>query len=513
MAIDGVFVHFLTNELNDNFKQHRLEKVTSYAHFFILQFYHNKVRKYLKIDLSARFCSAYETSDGTLPNQTNSQFVLALKKHLEGGILQDIKQYRTDRVMVFDFTTYDFIEGPKTKSLIFEAMGKHANLYLIVDDILVDCYKKSFVADGRHLIPGAQFEHFKSDKKDATDYEFNALLSPKEITDTYLGISLRLASLLAKSPIHPYDLVFKPTLSPKENRVYFSPIFEDSDAMYFETLSAALSSRKFEETRVNAVYERWLAAQIKKHQTRHTTLLKQYEDAQDGSRYLDLGNQIYSSGLDLKQKITHLDNILLDPLKTLNDNAQSYFKKYQKSKRALIHLDEQLAKQQDMIDALIDLNEDLKLCEAKDLHEFEKNLIPFGYKSKQTQHKKKNQKPTILSFKEDGVIYYMGKHALQNEYLVHTLSQKHFYWFHVKNASGAHVVVDTNELTETIIRKAAMLAAYHSSQKHSSSIPVDYTQIRYVAKISGKPGYYVRYKNEKTIYIDIDQTIVKSMFS
>jgi len=56
-----------------------------------------------------------------------------------------------------------------------------------------------------------------------------------------------------------------------------------------------------------------------------------------------------------------------------------------------------------------------------------------------------------------------------------------------------------------------MLAAYYSPQRQSSSIPVDYTKVRFVKKIKGLPGYNVTYTQQKTIYIDIDESKIQSL--
>ena len=69
---------------------------------------------------------------------------------------------------------------------------------------------------------------------------------------------------------------------------------------------------------------------------------------------------------------------------------------------------------------------------------------------------------------------------------------------------GSHVIVKTDQLNEEIIRFAANLAAYFSKGATSSSVPVDYTQVRYIKKIPGLKGNNVTYTNNKTIYIDPD---------
>jgi predicted ribosome quality control (RQC) complex YloA/Tae2 family protein len=114
---------------------------------------------------------------------------------------------------------------------------------------------------------------------------------------------------------------------------------------------------------------------------------------------------------------------------------------------------------------------------------------------------------------DDYALYAIGKNNIQNEYLTHTYAHKDDYWFHVKDAPGAHVIVQTKALIESVQRKACMLAAYFSKLKNSSSIPVDYTRVRHIKKIPGKPGYHVIYTQNKTMYIDIDEDLIIEIMS
>ena len=509
MAIDGIFIHFLTEELKPELENYRLEKITNYRHLFQFQFYANKVRKFLTIDLSAQFTAAYLTDNKHLTTNEPSQFLANLKKHLEGGLLKQISQYLSDRVIIFDFIVYDFILGPINKQLIFELMGKHANLYLIQNQIIIDCFKKSFSVEGRHLIPNATFDFFRTDKLDAKTYQFDPILSPKQITEKYLGISLNSATFLAQQPSYPFDLPLLPTLSLDDNKVYFNPSFTNASIKSYSTLSEALDSRKIENVSLKKNYNSFLIQQLKKIDNKILTLEKQKLEALNFNTYLNAGNLIYQSGLDLNSKQATLDQIDLNPLKTLNQNAQIFFKKYAKAKRAIYHLDEQIAKQKTNFELFEDLLADLEQTDEKDVKQFNELLQPFGFKTQIVKSKKKN-KPNLLTISDDDVSYYVGKNSIQNEYLVHTLADKNYYWFHLKDSSGAHVIVSTSTLTEPIIRKAAMLAAYFSKYRYSSSIPVIYTQVKFLSKINGKSGFYLKYKNEKTIYIDVDETIINS---
>ena len=108
--------------------------------------------------------------------------------------------------------------------------------------------------------------------------------------------------------------------------------------------------------------------------------------------------------------------------------------------------------------------------------------------------------------------YFVGKNNIQNNYLTHKFARKEYWWFHVKNQTGSHVVVGSpNDLNESTIRLAANLAVIHSKSKDSSSVPVDYTKIKYIKKIPGMLGSFVSYTNQKTIYIDPDHSIIKDL--
>ena len=59
--------------------------------------------------------------------------------------------------------------------------------------------------------------------------------------------------------------------------------------------------------------------------------------------------------------------------------------------------------------------------------------------------------------------------------------------------------------------EAAILSAYFSKARDSSSVPVDYTEIRHVKKPSGaKPGFVI-YFEQKTLYVTPDEAKILSL--
>jgi predicted ribosome quality control (RQC) complex YloA/Tae2 family protein len=111
----------------------------------------------------------------------------------------------------------------------------------------------------------------------------------------------------------------------------------------------------------------------------------------------------------------------------------------------------------------------------------------------------------------EGVEIYVGKNNLQNEYLTNKLAASGDTWLHTKDIPGSHVVIRSSEFGDRTLEEAAMLAAYYSQAKESSSVPVDYTLIRHVHKPNGaKPGFVI-YDHQKTLVITPDEERIKSL--
>lgn len=516
MIIDGVFIKYLIEELNQNLKRARLEKVfLSNDTTFVMQFYTKGLRRNLVIDLNPNSFGAY-ISDKNVSASVTSQFLLTLKKQLEGGILDSIDQYLTDRVMIFKFIVFDFIDGPVEKSLIFEAMGKHSNLILVKDENLVDTYKKMFFEAGRQLIPGAKFEFFPTDKKTFDVIDYTLMESPKMISASYMGISLKLASYLFEKQLQVNNLVVNPTKSITKNTGYCIDIFSKSDEKkYYPSLSNLLDDQEEIDVQFKQSLESYIDKYLKKLYKKKDDLEQHYNLTQQLLQKRAEADMIYSSGLNLSQSQSSLNHmgqvIILDPMLSLNENAQKFYKVYQKAKRGLIHIVEQLEQNSHLIDLFISYKTYLDIAEILDITDLENDLVPYGYKIKNKNEKKKNKYiPNIIKISDQNAIYLIGKNDKQNEYVTHELARSNDYFFHVKDAPGSHLIVKCEVLNEQILRKAAMLAAHFSSLSMSSSIPVDYTLVKNLKKIPKLPGYKVIIKNQKTMYIDIDTETLKS---
>ena len=110
----------------------------------------------------------------------------------------------------------------------------------------------------------------------------------------------------------------------------------------------------------------------------------------------------------------------------------------------------------------------------------------------------------------DGFSVLVGKNNLQNDELTLRLASKDDIWLHTKNVHGSHVILRlcSKVPTDTAVTEAAILAAYHSKARNSSSVAVDYTPAKFVKKPAGaRPGMVIYTKN-KTAYVTPNEEIV-----
>ena len=204
--------------------------------------------------------------------------------------------------------------------------------------------------------------------------------------------------------------------------------------------------------------------------------------------------------------------IPLDEKYTILENSQRYYKKYHKLKTSLNYIEEQTKISEDEIKYFTLLNDQLKTANLNDVLEMIDELKKYKYLPDNFNKSQKKKKPKYLTYILDDTLIYVGKNNLQNEYITHKLAKPNYLWFHIKNGSGSHVVVaKETAITETEIRVAAMLAAYYSYARFSSSVAVDYTKVKFIKKIPGQKGCFVSYTRQNTIYIDPNLDIINSL--
>lgn len=205
--------------------------------------------------------------------------------------------------------------------------------------------------------------------------------------------------------------------------------------------------------------------------------------------------------------------IPLNPRKSPAENAQYYYKQYNRLKTRKAHATEQIKATQDEIAYIETIQMQLDHISVDDIDDIrtelaEQNLIKKKHKTKQS---KKQQSSIDYYLSRDGQEIVVGRNNLQNEYITHKLGRNNYLWFHTKDIPGSHVVILDSNPTDGTVEDAAMLAGYFSKAQGSSKIPVDYTEIKHVHKPSGaKPGF-VTYTDQSTVMVTPEEDYVEHL--
>lgn len=504
-------------------------------------------------------------------------FCMLLRKHLCGGRIVDIRQVDFERIIEFDVESFSELGDLSVKTLICEIMGKHSNIILtdskrkIIDSIFHVDITMSRV---RQILPGLTYESVPSQgKKNPLEAGYNEFLEEtekiaghydKKIMSSFMGISPLTAREIAYRAVGSDDEInygnnkkvadefFK--FFKKIEKGEFSPVvltdaksgkmlefsaadikqygalantehFESmSEAIeYFYEKKAAKESVKQRTADIAKVVSNNLARCRKKLQIQCETL----EKCKKRERSKICGDLITANIYRIKKgdKKAVLENfydggklmeISLDETLTPAQNAQKYYKKYNKDKTAEEQTIVQKKINEEEIDYLETVLLNMENVETKEeIAEIREELTEQGYlKKRSIKGKKKAVQAKPMRFlSSDGYEIFVGKNNRQNDYVTLKLARSTDIWLHTKNIHGSHAIIKTNgdDAPERTVFEAAVIAAYYSKGRNGANVEVDYTAVKNVKKPSGaKPGMVI-YVNNKTAVVTPDEKLVESL--
>jgi predicted ribosome quality control (RQC) complex YloA/Tae2 family protein len=271
------------------------------------------------------------------------------------------------------------------------------------------------------------------------------------------------------------------------------------------------------------------AAEAAQYRLYGDLLLAHQHDVGQGPTSVVLTNYFDQSGADELAQIT----VPLDPRFDAVTNANRYFHKYHKMRRALELVPAQ-TEQNDLELAMLDqFMADLKMAEnAAEVTHVKAEVQAAGYilggkiviDKKALKAAKKIKGGKQLKGKlvppgggvplhvqsSEGFTLLIGKNSRQNEEVTFRQATSNDLWLHARGVSGAHVIIKSagREVPRSTIDQAASLAAYYSEARGTTSAPVDYTLQRHVRHMKGGGPGMVIYEREHTIYAEPDSALV-----
>lgn len=185
--------------------------------------------------------------------------------------------------------------------------------------------------------------------------------------------------------------------------------------------------------------------------------------------------------------------IEMDPLLTINQNMQLYFRKYRKSKTRN-HL---LQKKKEEL-------EFRKKTLENERHHLDQDLF---------QQEKDQTSSNQSGFFEPGIIKFLtpskniilvGKNEKANHLLVTRFSSRDDYWLHVRDFPGSHVLLRISNQPNNLagdLFLAAQIAGYYSSLRNEKSVIVMYTSIKNVKTLPHAGLGKMTFRNEKNLTV------------
>lgn len=557
MHFEGITLTAVVKELKEEIEGGLVQQIYQpLPDLIILHIYSNERRRLL---ISAGQEARLHLTEQQYENPpAPPAFCMLLRKYLKGGKLIETAQPGLERLADLLLARHG-----ERYTLRAELMGNQSNVILLRGDEILGALKpkvgqRSFTP---HAIYEPPLKQAKLDPLRATKGDFLAALEghsqepvKKALLNTVEGIGPRTSKEIAvRAMLDPEKNVS--SLSPQEREdlweaavklftrvaegelrpcVYFrdsEPIdvtpfpyesYAELEHEQYVRISEALdlcySQRRQEPfERLSHRLGRAIKERLKKTQRALKEASNDLESAQRYEEYREQGDLLMAHLANIKRGAAQIEVedfvhggkrvISLDPTLSPVENAQRCYRRYKKLKRGVEKLTARRHELEMELEYLQGLQVHLEQAETlDDLRELQselmaEGLIPPRPQVSKTQVTRSGPRRYIL----DGFSALIGRNGRQNDELVRR-AHREDWWFHAKDRPGAHVIVKGDQkgakLPETVLLRAAQLAAYYSRGRDSAKVPVTYTRVKYLKKPKGaRPGLVIVTHEEGTLLV------------
>ena len=575
MPMDGLMVGYVARELNEMLAGGRIDRITQPERdTVILVIRAGNENRSLLLCASANNARCHLTGS-RFPNPLEPPALcMLMRKQLLGGRVLSVRQVGGDRIIHIDMDTVGEMGDREPRRLVLEIMGRHSNLMLLNGEgrILEAAHHvNAEMSRVRQIQPGLTYAPPPGqDRLDPAGIRAEELREKlealkgqpfeKALAGSVRGLSLPTAReialrVLSPGEKEPEDLqacaeriadllarlpgMLSPRVEYAENgeavEVYPFPWLSGDPERQKEFPSLSRALEAYYGTRDQQDRLRQKSASmvrlLKTHMERCEKKLALQEEELAGAarmeEYRIMGEVLNANLFALKKGMEEatLPNwydpeggsltIPLDVRLTPSQNAQKYFRKYQKARSARQIAQEQKEKTLQELDYLEGLLLDVDKCTGEsELEEIRSELVRTGYMKRNTNRRQQRSLPGSRPYRYvsgDGIDILVGKNAVQNDRLT-AEAPPEAVWLHAKDMPGSHVIIRAEgEIPPQTLKQAAMLAAWYSKGRRSSMVPVDYTRRRYVKKPSGAAPGKVIYTHQKTAYMTVEEAEIRGI--
>ena len=547
MSFDGFFLHHMTEELRRELLGGRIQKINQpFEQELVLQIRSN--RKSHKLLLSAHSVfGRVQLTETTFENPAvPNTFIMVMRKYLQGAVIEVIQQVENDRILEISVSNKNEIGDSVAVTLVIEIMGKHSNIILLdkASGKIIEAIKHVGFSQNsyRTILPGSTYvappqtgslNPFTVGDEKLFEILHTEDLEPKRLQQIFQGLgrdtATELSGCLTADKLKTFRAFFASPTQPNLTEKSFSALLFSDSKTQMSTLSELLDTfykDKAERDRVNQQASELIRRVENELEKNRKKLGKQEEEllaTENAEEFRQKGELLttFLHQVPNDQEQVELDNyytgekisISLDKALTPNQNAQRYFKRYQKLKEAVKHLTSLIEETRTTILYLESVETALAQASLTEIAEIREELIQTGFiRRRQREKIQKRQKPEKYLATDGQTIILVGRNNLQNDELTFKMAKKDELWFHAKDIPGSHVVITGNlQPSDEVKTDAAELAAYFSKARLSNLVQVDMIETRKLNKpTGGKPGF-VTYTGQKTLRVTPDEEKIKSM--
>ena len=547
MSFDGFFLHHMTEELRHELVGGRIQKINQpFEQELVLQIRSN--RKSHKLLLSAHSVfGRVQLTETTFENPAvPNTFIMVMRKYLQGAVIEAIQQVENDRILEISVSNKNEIGDSVAVTLVIEIMGKHSNIILLdkASGKIIEAIKHVGFSQNsyRTILPGSTYvappqtgslNPFTVGDEKLFEILHTEDLEPKRLQQIFQGLgrdtATELSGRLTADKLKTFRAFFASPTQPSLTEKSFSALLFSDSKTQMSTLSELLDTfykDKAERDRVNQQASELIRRVENELEKNRKKLGKQEEEllaTENAEEFRQKGELLttFLHQVPNDQEQVELDNyytgekiiIALDKALTPNQNAQRYFKRYQKLKEAVKHLTSLIEETRATILYLESVETALAQASLTEIAEIREELIQTGFiRRRQREKIQKRQKPEKYLATDGQTIILVGRNNLQNDELTFKMAKKDELWFHAKDIPGSHVVITGNlQPSDEVKTDAAELAAYFSKARLSNLVQVDMIEAKKLNKpTGGKPGF-VTYTGQKTLRVTPDEEKIKSM--
>ena len=547
MSFDGFFLHHMTEELRRELVGGRIQKINQpFEQELVLQIRSNRQSHKLLLSAHSVF-GRVQLTETTFENPAvPNTFIMVMRKYLQGAVIEAIQQVENDRILEISVSNKNEIGDSVAVTLVIEIMGKHSNIILLdkASSKIIEAIKHVGFSQNsyRTILPGSTYvappqtgslNPFTVGDEKLFEILHTEDLEPKRLQQIFQGLgrdtATELRGRLTADKLKTFRAFFASPTQPSLTEKSFSALLFSDSKTQMSTLSELLDTfykDKAERDRVNQQASELIRRVENELEKNRKKLGKQEEEllaTENAEEFRQKGELLttFLHQVPNDQDQVELDNyytgekiiISLDKALTPNQNAQRYFKRYQKLKEAVKHLTSLIEETRATILYLESVETALAQASLTEIAEIREELIQTGFiRRRQREKIQKRQKPEKYLATDGQTIILVGRNNLQNDELTFKIAKKDDLWFHAKDIPGSHVVITGNlQPSDEVKTDAAELAAYFSKARLSNLVQVDMIETRKLNKpTGGKPGF-VTYTGQKTLRVTPDEEKIKSM--